>query len=146
MDIEPIRILFVEDNRIAQKMGVTLLQQLNCVVDPVTTGTDAIHSFEQQHYDLVLMDLELPDMSGLTVTEAIHKRERYTPRTPIVAVTAHGDNQHQNQATWVGMDSFLIKPLTLEKVRKTLARFVFKSKAYSRIKSPHLLHRKYFET
>ena len=82
------KILVVEDVEIASRMAVVMLESYGCAVDTVETGSSALEIIEEKDYDLILMDLGLPDMDGLSVTETI-RRMHHNPDIPIVALTAH---------------------------------------------------------
>lgn len=118
------KILVVEDIKIAQKLAGMILHQLNCEVDTADNGVQAIECYNKQTYDLIFMDLGLPDMDGLTVTETIRKLESKPQHTPIVALTAHDDADVKKACLEHGMDDFLAKPLTPQAASSILQRFV----------------------
>jgi len=106
----PLRIVVVEDNVVNQKVASRLLHQLGYRTDVATNGLEAIDAVQRQPYDLVLMDVQMPEMDGLEATRRIRADERISqPR--IVAMTAavmHGEKQRCLDA---GMDGYLSKPL-----------------------------------
>lgn len=122
------RVLIVEDALIAQKVAVMTMGSLNCDTDTASTGAKALEQFGQHHYDLILMDLGLPDMTGLAVTQTIrHLEANAKKRTVIVALTAHSDSETRKHARKVGMDDLVEKPLTVEIAQEILNKYVLPS-------------------
>ena len=124
MDVLKKSILLVEDSKLAQKMAVMVLKPFGCEIYTADTGAEAIIQFKARIYDLILMDLGLPDIDGYTVTETIRelKEKRHT-HTPIVALTANAENEFRENAKKAGMDDFISKPLTVEKAEDLLAKY-----------------------
>jgi len=117
--------LLVEDNKLAQKMAVIALKPLSCEIHTADTGAEAIAQFKAHSYDLIFMDLGLPDMDGYTVTETIRRlEEKRRIHTPIVALTAHTEDEFRESAKKSGMDDFLSKPLTTDKAKAMLDEYV----------------------
>jgi CheY-like chemotaxis protein len=120
-----MRILVAEDNRINVMLATALLSKMGHRVDTVGNGKEAIEALSAAPYDLVLMDVHMPEMDGLEATRRIRKLETKTgrPRLPVIALTAstlEGDRQICFDA---GMDDFLAKPLNPDALRATLKRF-----------------------
>jgi len=121
-----LRILVAEDNRINVMLATALLGKMGHRVDTVANGREAIEALARAPYDLVLMDVHMPEMDGLEATWRIRQAEstgRRHGRLPIVALTAstlEGDRQVCIDA---GMDDFLAKPLNPDALRAVLARF-----------------------
>lgn len=112
-------ILIVEDNKLAQKMAAIALKSLDCEIHTADTGVEAITQFKARSYDLIFMDLGLPDMDGYTVTETIRELEKKRQtRTPIIALTAHTEDEFRGNAKKADMDNFLPKPLTTDKAEE----------------------------
>ena len=105
-------VLIDQDQKIAQKIAMITMMELNCITDTADTGAQALKLFNKTRYDLILMDLGLPDMDGLTVTEMIRRMEDENTHTPIIALTANADESYKRLAFDVGMDEFVLKPLT----------------------------------
>ncbi len=121
-----LRILAVEDYKLAQKVLVMTMEPLGCIVDVAETGAAAITQFKKQHYDLVLMDLGLPDMTGCAVTEILRALEQKAQRKqhiPIVALTAHSESDVRQSALDSGMDDFICKPLTRDGAKTMLGKY-----------------------
>ncbi len=120
-----LRILLVEDHKLAQKMTAMVINPLGYNIDAADTGAEAITQFKQHRYDFIFMDLGLPDMDGYTVTETIRElEEKNQVHTPIVALTAHVDNDFRQNAIKSGMDDFLSKPLTTDKAKAMIDKYV----------------------
>jgi CheY-like chemotaxis protein len=117
------KILLVEDNHIAAEGATAILNQLGCKVDLASTGSAALSMFNKG-YDLILMDVGLQDVDGITVTTTIRERENPNKRTPIIALTAHSDNNNQVECLTSGMDGFISKPLSKEKIITMLDKWV----------------------
>jgi two-component system, OmpR family, aerobic respiration control sensor histidine kinase ArcB len=107
------QILLVEDNKIVGRITKDiLLKELNCQVDIAETGKDALELIEQKTYDLILMDIGLPDIDGCTVTEQIRaKTSSPNSKVPIIAVTAHAEEEEKQRFLEVGISRVIIKPL-----------------------------------
>lgn len=114
------RILLVEDAKAAQAAATLILQNLACDVDVADSGASALACINEHHYDLIFMDLGLPDMDGFSVTEAIRQQEVDGNHVPIVALTAHSGDHVEEVCLYERMDEFLVKPLTMDS-----ARYVF---------------------
>ncbi|MBY0507384.1 MAG: response regulator [Bryobacteraceae bacterium] len=120
-------VLLVEDNRINQKVATASLIRLGYSVDLAADGIQALASFQQHHYDVILMDCHMPRMDGFAATSAIRQLERETPRekrTPVIALTADVLESGRQQCFASGMDDFLSKPLHLDLLDQALTRWV----------------------
>lgn len=124
MDTQVYRVLLVEDVKIALLFGTRVLTTLGCQVDTAETGTDALRQVEKNHYDLIFMDLGLPDISGLEVTQHIRARVDDKRHLPIVALTAHDTPEDRERCLQVNMQDFIAKPLTQAKALSVLQRYV----------------------
>ena len=107
----PLRILVAEDNGVNQKLALRLLEQMGYRADLAGNGREAIQSVERQTYDLVLMDVRMPEMDGLQATRQIVARWPAGQRPRIVAMTANALNGDRPQCLAAGMDEHLSKPL-----------------------------------
>lgn len=107
------KILVVEDNFIAQTVAKTLLSRMDCQVDVASNGLDALTLYEQNHYDLIFMDIGLGEgIDGYEVTHHIRSKTTPLQHTPIIALTAHGGDESKQRCIEAGMDAVLTKPLT----------------------------------
>ena len=120
---EKLDILLVEDNVINQKVGMRVLENQGHRVVLAKNGKEAIDILEDQNFDLVFMDIQMPLMDGFTATQCIREKEKKTgEHVPIVAMTAHalkGDREH---CLNMGMDDYVAKPLKTEQIIQTIER------------------------
>lgn len=119
------RVLLVEDNLLAQKATKFILEKFDCNIDVASSGEEALSQATQEKYDLIFMDIGLPDKDGFEVTTEIRAWENLNnkERTPIFALTAHADLDHKRHCTKVGMDEVLTKPLLQEHKQAILERY-----------------------
>ncbi len=117
----PLRILLAEDNGVNQKLALRLLEQMGYRADLASNGREVLQSIERQTYDLVLMDVRMPEMDGLQATREITARWPAQRRPRIVAMTANALNGDRPQCLAAGMDEHLGKPLRVELLIDALA-------------------------
>jgi signal transduction histidine kinase/DNA-binding response OmpR family regulator len=118
-----LRVLLVEDNTVNQVLGVALLQREGHRVRVASNGREAVDAVRDEAIDLVLMDLQMPEMDGYEAAVRIRSLDAARGRrTPIVALTAHGDAHERRRCLALGMDDFIGKPLDWPALRRTLAR------------------------
>jgi signal transduction histidine kinase/ActR/RegA family two-component response regulator len=114
----PLRVLAAEDNSVNQLVLRTLLHQAG--IDPriVSDGSEAVAAWRDQDWDLILMDVQMPVMDGVTATRAIRDAERAAgrPRTPIIALTANAMAHQREEYRLAGMDSVVTKPIRIEEL------------------------------
>ena len=119
------RILVVEDHALAARIVENMLIELNCQVDIAVNGADALQQAMNQSYDLIFMDIGLPDIDGYAVTQRIRLYEQdKNTRALIIALTAHVDAENQQQCLEAGMDSMVSKPLTKKGAEDILANLL----------------------
>ncbi|MNZ29110.1 Sensor histidine kinase RcsC [compost metagenome] len=120
------RVLVAEDNSISTKVIQGMLGKLDLVPDLVSNGRDALRAMQNRHYDLVLMDCEMPVLDGFTATEQLRAWEaaRQRPRTPVVALTAHILGEHRQRALEAGMDGHVAKPVELSQLRELIEHWI----------------------
>ena len=120
-----LRVLLAEDNAVNQVLGVALLQRDGHKVRVASNGREALEAVRDEAVDLVLMDLQMPEMDGYEATVRIRALDAARGRrTPIVALTAHGDAHERRRCLAIGMDDFVGKPLDWPALRRTLARWL----------------------
>jgi PAS domain S-box-containing protein len=123
-----LKILLAEDNLINQKLAVRLLEKLGHQVVLAETGVEALAKLKEQLFDLVLMDVQMPEMDGFTATAAIRVQEEGSNiRMPIVAMTAHAMKGDRERCLEAGMDDYVTKPISATAVRAAIER-VLKSR------------------
>jgi CheY-like chemotaxis protein len=113
----PLKILVAEDNAVNQKVAVGMLAKLGYRADVVANGMEALHAVARQRYDVVLMDVHMPEMDGIHATRAICERfPSRTERPRIVAMTASALEEERGRCLAAGMDDYLSKPVTTERL------------------------------
>jgi CheY-like chemotaxis protein len=117
----PLRILVVEDNAVNQKLALRLLGQMGYQADVAGNGLEAIEALERQRYDVVLMDVQMPEMDGLEATRQIR---RQWPERPvrIIAMTANAMQGDREATLKAGMDDYISKPIRVEELIRALER------------------------
>jgi two-component system sensor histidine kinase/response regulator len=107
-----LRILVAEDNLVNQRLATRLLEKRFHQVTVATNGIEAVAAAEKNTFDLVLMDLQMPEMDGFEATAALRKREKKTGiHLPVIALTAHALKGDREQCLEAGMDGYLSKPI-----------------------------------
>jgi CheY-like chemotaxis protein len=126
----PLRVLLCDDNAINQKVAVRLLQQMGYRPDQAADGVQALAQLDRQPYDLVFMDVMMPEMDGLEATRQIRERQKDIARYPnykspiiIVAMTASAMQGDREKCIAAGMDDYLAKPVRPEDVRAIMERW-----------------------
>ena len=118
-----LRILLAEDNPVNQKVGVRMLEKMGHQPTVARDGREALATLEAASYDLIFMDVQMPEMDGLTATRKIREREKQTGRhVPIIAMTAHAMKGDQQRCLEAGMDGYLTKPVSSPQIAEVIAR------------------------
>jgi signal transduction histidine kinase/CheY-like chemotaxis protein len=118
-----LRVLVAEDNLLNQRVVLRALERLRCEVDVARNGEEALERWTQEHYDLVLMDCQMPGMDGYQTAAAIRRAEASTGRrTPIIAVTANALESERMRCLAAGMDDYVPKPFELDRLRAAVER------------------------
>lgn len=121
-ELIPLDILLVEDNPVNQKVALHLLNRLGYRADAVSNGLEAIRSLEQRDYDLVFMDVQMPEMDGLTATREI-RTHLAPPRQPIiVALTANAIQGDRESCIAAGMDDYVPKPVKIDDLQNVIRK------------------------
>lgn len=122
-DLIITKALIVEDNIINQKVLYKLLNKLNIPSDIANNGKEAVSLYNQNNYDIIFMDLHMPEMDGFEATKEIHSLTKYKSRNiPIIAVTASAFDEDKTKAIASGMDDFVSKPIVLKNLEETIAK------------------------
>jgi GAF domain-containing protein/CheY-like chemotaxis protein len=116
----PLRILLAEDNVVNQKLALRLLQQMGYRADLASNGIEAVESVQRQAYDVVLMDVQMPEMDGLEASRQINARWRPPERPRIIAMTANAMQGDRDMCLAAGMDDYLTKPIRVERLVEAL--------------------------
>jgi two-component system, sensor histidine kinase and response regulator len=120
-----LEILLAEDNEVNRKLAVRLLEKRGHRVDVAINGREALLALSNSHYDIVLMDVQMPVMDGLEATAELRIRELETGRhTPVIAMTALVMKGDQERCLSAGMDGYLSKPIRTQELDKILERFI----------------------
>ncbi|NVN89660.1 MAG: response regulator [Desulfuromonadales bacterium] len=119
------RVLLAEDNLVNQELGRLVLESLNCQVDVVQNGRQAVAAVFNNHYDLVFMDCQMPEVDGYEATRIIRRREPELgrERIAIVALTAHALDGDREQCLEAGMDDYAAKPFKPAQIQAMLNRW-----------------------
>ena len=121
--IPPLRILLAEDNPVNQKLAIGILQRQGHSITVADNGRQAVDRLQNESFDVVLMDIQMPEMDGLEATRAIRESDSHSVRrVPIVAMTAHAMKGDRERCLGAGMDDYLSKPIRIQKLTETLAR------------------------
>jgi signal transduction histidine kinase/CheY-like chemotaxis protein len=121
--ITPLHVLVVDDNEVNRRIALRMLRKLGHTAVEAENGRLALAALEDDDYDLVLMDIQMPEMDGLAATTAIRERERDSGvHVPIVALTAHALENDRTMCLAAGMDGHLTKPLTVKALTTAIAQ------------------------
>jgi CheY-like chemotaxis protein/HPt (histidine-containing phosphotransfer) domain-containing protein len=126
----PLHLLLADDNVVNQKVALRLFEQMGYRIDIACDGVETIQAIERRHYDIVFMDVQMPEMNGLEATQRIREREHALAaetaskgRTIIIAMTASAMIGDREKCLKAGMDDYLSKPVRPEAVQKALERW-----------------------
>jgi signal transduction histidine kinase/CheY-like chemotaxis protein len=126
-----LRILVAEDNAINQVLVVRLLQKMGHIPTTVDNGRQALEALERESFDLVLMDVQMPEMDGFSATREIRNAEKQTARhMPIIALTAHAMKGDEEACLEAGMDAYLSKPVNGKRLDEALNRMFSDERQY----------------
>ena len=117
-----LRILLAEDNPVNQTLAMRILEKLGHKVQVVNDGREALGRSQAEEFDLILMDVQMPEMDGLEATKAIRAAEASTGKhIPIIAMTAHAMKGDREDCLRAGMDGYLSKPIRTDELKRTLS-------------------------
>jgi CheY-like chemotaxis protein len=120
---DSLHVLLAEDNAVNQKLAVGVLTKLGCRVTVAENGRRAVAELEANDFDVVLMDVQMPELDGFEATHAIRQHERKSGRhTPIIAMTAHAMRGDRERCVAAGMDDYLSKPVRIRELSDKLAQ------------------------
>ncbi|HEY9709669.1 MAG TPA: response regulator, partial [Oculatellaceae cyanobacterium] len=116
----PLRILVAEDNKVNQQLALQLLARMGYRAEVAGNGLEAIAALRRQHYDVVFMDVHMPEMDGLTATQLICEEWSPASRPRIIAMTANAMQGDRQKCINAGMDDYISKPIRVEELVKSL--------------------------
>jgi len=119
----PLRILLAEDNLVNQKVAVRLLERMGYRPDVVGNGLETLDALRRQTYDLILLDVQMPEMNGFEVARTIGGSRWAAHRPHLIALTANVLNEDRERCLAAGMDDFLPKPLHIAHLQEALLKF-----------------------
>jgi CheY-like chemotaxis protein len=119
----PSRVLLVEDNAVNRRVAVGMLGKLGSEVTEAQDGQAALECLERASFDLVLMDVQMPNMDGFQATAAIRANPQWA-EMPVIAMTAHAMKGDRERCLQAGMDDYIAKPIRLEDLRVALDKWV----------------------
>ncbi len=120
-----LRILLAEDNLVNQRLALKILEQQGHSVEVVGNGKEAVVAYRKGQFDLVLMDVAMPEMSGLEATQVIREMEQETrTKTPVIALTAHAMKGDRERCLAAGMDEYVTKPLRTKDLFDVMERLI----------------------
>jgi CheY-like chemotaxis protein len=118
-----LRILLAEDNLVNQRLTVRILEKLGHQVVVAQTGEDALNALATEKFDLVLMDVQMPEMDGFAATREIRRKEQGShERLPVIAMTAHAMKGDRESCLEAGMDDYLAKPINRVELQQAIER------------------------
>lgn len=121
-DLTGMRVLLVEDNVVNQTVAGEVLRKLGCDVTIASNGREAVETFDDHRFDVILMDLQMPEMDGYEATRIIRAKET-SGRIPIIAQTAHAFAEDKAKCLDAGMDDHISKPISVSELLRILSRF-----------------------
>ncbi len=121
-ELIPGRVLLVDDNRVNQQLAAAMLERLGLAFDLADNGADCLRRLAEADYALVLMDMEMPEMDGVTATRHIRASETAGRHLPIIAMTANALQEDRERCFAAGMDGYIPKPISMGTLRSELYR------------------------
>jgi CheY-like chemotaxis protein len=117
---DKIKILLAEDNEVNQRVAQAMLKRLGYSADLAVNGLEALNALENQHYEIVLMDIQMPEMDGLEVARRIRANWPPAEQPYIIAITAYALLYSVDTCLQAGMNDYIIKPLNLEELKTAI--------------------------
>jgi len=119
--LSPLKILLAEDNLVNQKVAIFTLKKLGYIADIANNGLEVLAMLENQFYDIILMDMQMPEMDGVTATKIIRQSSQNQPY--IIALTANALEADHQLCLDAGMNKFITKPIVIEEISRVLSEY-----------------------
>lgn len=122
-----MKILLIEDNLLNQKVVMFNLKKLNYDITAIVNGREALKELKKNRYDLILMDIMLPEMNGLEITKQyriFEKEMGFKNEVPIIALTANTYDNDRDKCISAGMNEYLTKPFTAQQLIDVISKFI----------------------
>jgi len=119
---EDLRILLAEDNLVNQKVTLKMLKKIGHTADAVANGIEALEAMERQKYDIILMDVQMPEMDGLEAARQIRARWPAKDQPKIIALTAYALSGVREQCLEAGMDDYIAKPVKIDELASAIGK------------------------
>ncbi len=116
----PLKILLAEDNKVNQQVALLTFEALGYQIQIVNHGLEALQELQQQNYDVVFMDIQMPEMDGITATSYINQEWSTESRPQIIAMTAYVNKEDKERCFQAGMDGYISKPIRIDELVKVL--------------------------
>ncbi|HSD58935.1 MAG TPA: response regulator [Methanotrichaceae archaeon] len=120
--VSTLRILLAEDNVSSQKVALKMLEKMGYRADLAASGVEVLQAIERQPYDLVLMDIKMPEMDGLEATRQIRRRWPAAEQPKVIAITAYGLEGDREKCLAAGMDGYISKPMKMNELEDALSK------------------------
>lgn len=122
--LQGLRVLLAEDNVTNQLVAVSNLERMGCNVDIVNDGLEAVEAARARPFDIILMDVSMPEMDGITATGEIRKTAGHNSKTPIIALTAYALDEDRQRVLAAGMNDLVSKPVSRSELAWAIARHI----------------------
>jgi CheY-like chemotaxis protein/HPt (histidine-containing phosphotransfer) domain-containing protein len=119
----PLNILIAEDNKINQKLAVNIIETLGYHPDTVENGLEVISSVQKKKYDMIFMDIQMPELDGFETTRHLHRTFEPSQRPVIIAMTAFAMEGDKEKCIEAGMDDYISKPIIIEEIVNVITRY-----------------------
>ena len=123
----PIRILLAEDNAVNQKLALRMLDRMGYRADVAANGLEVLEALGRQFYDLIFMDVQMPEMDGLEATRAIRVMPSLARQPRVVAMTANAMQGDREMCLEAGMDDYVSKPIQVKELQRAIEEMAAKA-------------------
>lgn len=120
---QPLRILIAEDNLLNQKLTISLLNLMGYQVDAVENGREVLEILEEKDYDIILMDVQMPEMDGIEATEKLIETSSIDKQPKVIALTANAMPGDRERCLKAGMVDYMAKPIKLNELQKMIKKW-----------------------